>query len=90
MSFPELRRGRVGLFIATLLARLHRPGLMPAFQRYDSMVSAYAATMGQLYYYRALEAQGVLRWIKDAAGLDAARRGLGGREQRAANRWGSS
>src|SRR5258707_1548550 len=40
VSFPDLRRGRVGLFIATLLARLHRPGLMPAFQRYDSMVNA--------------------------------------------------
>ncbi len=71
VSFPELRRGRVGLFIATLLARLHRPGLMPAFQRYDSMLHAYAAGMGQIAYYRALEEQGVLRWIKDAATLEA-------------------
>src|ERR1043166_3140727 len=71
VTFPELRRGRVGLFIATLLARLHRPGLMPAFQCYDSMVSAYGATGGQLAYYRALEQQGVLRWIKDARTLDA-------------------
>jgi membrane dipeptidase len=69
VSFPNLRRGRVGLFIATLLARLHRPGLMPAFQRYDSMVSAYGATMGQLAYYRALEERGVLRFIKDAKSL---------------------
>ncbi len=71
VSFDDLRRGRVGLFIATLLARLHRPGMMPAFQRYDNMNVAYAATMGQLYYYKALEEQGVLRWIKDAAALDA-------------------
>lgn len=71
VSFPDLRRGRVGLFIATLLARLHRPGMMPAFSRYDSMNMAYAATMGQLCYYKALEEQGVLRWIKDAATLDA-------------------
>ncbi len=87
VSFPELRRGRVGLFIATLLARLHRPGLMPAFQRYDSMVGAYAGAMGQLAYYRALEERGVLRWIKDARSLmahvrawtegDAARQPLG-------------
>jgi membrane dipeptidase len=69
VSFPELRRGRVGLFIATLLARLHRPGLMPAFQRYDSMVAAYAAAMGQLAYYRALEERGFLRWIRDAKTL---------------------
>ena len=71
VSFPELRRGRVGLFIATLLARLHRPGLMPAFQRYDSMLAAYGATRGQLAYYQALEQRGVLRWIKDAASLEA-------------------
>src|SRR4051812_25222849 len=71
VAFPELRRGRVGLFIATLLARLHRPGLMPAFQRYDTTDAAYAAAMGQLYYYRALEEQGQLRWIKDATTLEA-------------------
>jgi membrane dipeptidase len=71
VSFPELRRGRVGLFIATLLSRLHRPGLMPAFQRYDSMLAAYGATRGQLAYYQALEERGVLRWIKDAATLEA-------------------
>jgi membrane dipeptidase len=71
VSFPDLRRGRVGLFIATLLARLHRPGMVPAFSRYDTMDAAYAATMGQLYYYRALVEQGHLRWITDAAGLDA-------------------
>ena len=44
VSFPDLRRGKVGLFIATLLARLHRPGMMPAFTRYDNMDAAYAAT----------------------------------------------
>lgn len=71
VSFPDLRRGRVGLFIATLLARLHRPGMMPAFSRYDTMDAAYAATMGQLHYYQALVDQGYLRWIKDAAALDA-------------------
>ena len=67
VSFPELRRGGVGLFIATLLARLLRPNLMPAIQRYELMEAAYAAAHGQMAYYRALEQQGVLRWIKDAA-----------------------
>lgn len=71
VSFPDLKRGKVGLFIATLLARLHRPGMMPAFQRYDNMDAAYGATMGQLAYYQALTEQGYLRWIKDAAGLKA-------------------
>ena len=69
VSFPELRRGRVGIFIATLLARLLRDTL-PPIQRYASMTAAYAAAHGQLAYYRALTDQGVLRWITDRRGLD--------------------
>jgi membrane dipeptidase len=71
VSFPELRRGQVGLFIATLLARLLRPNLMPAIQRYTSMEAAYAAAQGQLAYYRALEQKGILRWIKDRTTLNS-------------------
>jgi membrane dipeptidase len=71
VSFPELRRGKVGTFIATLLARLLRANLMPAIQRYSSMPAAYAAAHGQLAYYRSLEQEGVLRWIKDWPTLDA-------------------
>jgi membrane dipeptidase len=69
VSFPELRRGHVGVFIATLLARLMRPGAMPAIQRYENMDAAYACAWGQLMYYKALEKEGYLRWIKDAATL---------------------
>jgi membrane dipeptidase len=70
VSFPELRRGKVVTFIATLLPRLLRVGQIPAIQRFSSMDAAYAAAHGQLAYYRALEQQGLLRWIKDAAALD--------------------
>jgi membrane dipeptidase len=71
VSFPELRRGKVAIFIATLLARLLRPNLVPAIQRYNSMEAACAAAYGQLAYYRALEKDGVLRWIKDWPTLEA-------------------
>jgi membrane dipeptidase len=70
VTFPELRRGKVVIFIATLLPRLLRVGQIPMIQRYASMEAAYAASYGQLAYYRALEQQGFLRWIKDAPGLD--------------------
>jgi membrane dipeptidase len=69
VSFVELRRGQIGIFIATLLPRLLRLNLMPAIQRYESMEAAYAASCGQMAYYRALVEQGYLRWIKDGATL---------------------
>jgi len=71
VAFPELRRGKIAVFIATLLARLLRPGAMPAVQRYSSMPAAYAAAYGQLAYYRALERDGVLHWIKDWPTLES-------------------
>ncbi|MFL5244540.1 MAG: dipeptidase [Gemmataceae bacterium] len=70
VSFPELRQGGVTIFIATLLARLLRPNHVPAIERYQSMDAAYAAAQGQMAYYRALEQQGLLRWIKDKEGLE--------------------
>jgi len=71
VTFPELRRAKVVTFICTLLPRLYRPNAMPAIQRYAAMEAAYAAGMGQLAYYKALEAQGKLRWIKDWPTLEA-------------------
>lgn len=70
VSFPEMRRGGVGICIATLLARLLRD-TMPPIQRYQSMTSAYAAAQGQMAYYRALVERGYLRPITDRAGLEA-------------------
>src|SRR5207245_9196514 len=71
VSFPELRRGRMVIFIATLLARQQRSGPNPAVQRYSSMEAAYGAAWGQLAYYRAMEQEGWLTWIKNAETLDA-------------------
>jgi membrane dipeptidase len=65
VSFPELRRGKIAVCIATLLAR-HLP-----FHRFTSMPAAYAAAQGQIAYYRALKQQGVIRLIKDWATLNA-------------------
>jgi membrane dipeptidase len=71
VAFPELRRGKVAVLIATLLARLVRPTQNPSFQRYSSMQAAYGAAHAQLAYYRALDQQGILRWIRDWPSLDA-------------------
>lgn len=65
VSFPELRKGRVAVFIATLLPRLYRPGVNPPLQRYQNMSAAHGAAHGQLAYYRALQERGILRFIRD-------------------------
>lgn len=71
VSFVELRRGNIGLFIATLLPRhLHSTGLA-AVNRYESMTAAYAATRGQLAYYQALVARKILQPITDWTSLQS-------------------
>ncbi|HMF10753.1 MAG TPA: membrane dipeptidase [Gemmataceae bacterium] len=69
VSYPELRRGGVGVFIATLLTRVLRQDLTPSFQRFNAMEAAYGAAQGQLAYYRALEQRGTLRWLRDTQSL---------------------
>src|SRR5262245_47345141 len=71
VAFPELRRGKIIVFIATLLPRLLRIGAIPSAQRYSSMAAAYGAAHGQLGYYRGLEQDGLLSFIKDWPTLDA-------------------
>lgn len=70
VSFPDLRRGKVAIFIATLLPRLLRIGAMPAIQRFSSMAAAYGAAHGQLSYYEGMCQEGRLRWIKDWPALE--------------------
>ncbi|MEO6003719.1 MAG: membrane dipeptidase [Opitutus sp.] len=68
VCFPEMRRGRVGLCVATQIART-----VSYFSRlpgYGSQEQAWAATQGQLAWYREMEACGELVQIRDLAGLD--------------------
>ncbi len=69
VSWAELRRGRIGTIIATLLPRLNRRDKPNSF--YQSREAAYAASCGQLAYYRMLVRQGYLREIQDVATLNA-------------------
>ena len=68
VSWDELRRGRVGLMIVTLLPRFHRKDKPLTFPQ--SRETAYAMARGQLSYYHAMIARGVLREVKDKEGLD--------------------
>jgi len=68
VSFAEMRRGRVGLCVATQIARyVHVDNPLPGWH---SPEQAWAMTQGQLAWYREMEARGELIQVRDAADLD--------------------
>jgi membrane dipeptidase len=68
VSFPEMRRGGVGLCVATQIARYAtREHPLPGWHSPDQ---AWAMTQGQLAWYRAMEERGELTQIRDRAALD--------------------
>src|SRR5688500_10218534 len=69
VCFPEMREGEVFTCLATLIARVARPG--NPLPGYACPEIAYAAAQGQRAYYRILEEQGCLRIINDGPGLEA-------------------
>jgi membrane dipeptidase len=68
VAYPEMRRGRIFLSVATLIARsTGRP--VPHFD-FLSATQSYGMAHGQLAYYRALEELGHVRIITDLAALE--------------------
>jgi membrane dipeptidase len=68
VALPELRKGRIGLVVATQIARYvapenHLPG-------WHSLWQAWAQTQGQLAWYKAMEEAGEMVMIRDAASLE--------------------
>lgn len=68
VSLPDLREGNIGLVIATQIARYVGPE--STLKGWHSPEQAWAQTQGQLAWYRAMEAAGEMRQIKDHQGLD--------------------
>ncbi|MBX7167223.1 MAG: membrane dipeptidase [Pirellulales bacterium] len=68
VALPDMRRGGVGLCVATLIARYVKPtnGLPGC----NSPEIAWATTQGQLAWYRAMEEAGQMAAIVDRASLD--------------------
>jgi membrane dipeptidase len=69
VSFPEMRRGGIGLCVATQIARYVAPGNPLA--GWHSPEQAWAMTQGQLAWYRAMEEKGELTQIVDLKGLES-------------------
>ena len=68
VALPEMRKGRVALCFATLLAR--STGRTIQNLDYSSPYQAYAAAQGQLAYYRTLDEAGEIRLISNRQELD--------------------
>jgi membrane dipeptidase len=67
VSFPSMREGRIGICVATQIARVAHPGQnLPGW---SSPEQAWAHTTGQLAWYRAMEEAGELVHILSAADL---------------------
>jgi membrane dipeptidase len=68
VALPELRKGRIGLVVATQIARYveignHLPG-------WHSPEQAWAQTQGQLAWYKAMEEAGEMKQIATRTALD--------------------
>uniref|UniRef100_UPI004047CE01 dipeptidase n=1 Tax=Algoriphagus sp. TaxID=1872435 RepID=UPI004047CE01 len=69
VSLPELRKGNVGLVVATQIARFVAPdNPLPGWH---SPQQAWAHTQGQLAWYSAMEKQGELKQIRNWQELQA-------------------
>lgn len=68
VSFPELRKGNIGLVVATQIAR-YSPGnnILPGW---NSPEQAWAQTQGQLAWYQTMVDQGELFQILDRKGFE--------------------
>src|SRR5215207_1390609 len=69
VSFAEMRRGGVGICVATQIARYVAPD--NPLSGWNSQAQAWAQTQGQLAWYRAMQEAGELTPIVDTASLDA-------------------
>jgi membrane dipeptidase len=69
-AFPEMRKGRLGICVATQLAGC-MTGARP-IANWMSPEQAWAQTQGQLSYYRAMEECGAMKQIFGIAGLEEA------------------
>jgi membrane dipeptidase len=70
VCLPELRRGGIGLVVATQIARTEHNAYSPVFG-WASQAQAWAMTQAQLAWYRAMEEAGELVPVRNRAELDA-------------------
>ena len=68
VSLPELRKGNIGLVVATQIARYVAPG--NPLPGWHSPEQAWAQTQGQVAWYKAMEDAGEMVQVNDSASLE--------------------
>ena len=68
VCLPELRKGKIGIVVATQLARYSPPD--SALSGWNSPQQAWAMTQAQLAWYREMEVQGEMKQILNRKDLD--------------------
>lgn len=69
VTLPEMRKAGVGICVATQLAGCMKPAA--PIGAWNSPPQAWAMTQGQLAWYRAMEAEGQMRQIRDWPQLES-------------------
>ena len=69
VAFPEMRQAGIGICVATQLAGCMKPAAPVG--AWNSPPQAWAMTQGQLAWYRAMEADGHLRQIRNWSDLES-------------------
>jgi len=69
VSLPEMRKGRVGIMLTTIMARVQAPSAA-SHNSVRTQAVAHARGRSHLHYYEALERAGEIFWIRNTADLD--------------------
>ena len=67
VSLPEMRKGNIGICVATLIARYVKP--TSSLPGWNSQEQAWAQTQGQLAWYKTMEDRGEMKQITNGEGL---------------------
>jgi membrane dipeptidase len=67
VSLPEMRKGNIGICVATMIARFVKPG--NPLRGWNSQEQAWAQTQGQLSWYNAMQDRGEILQINNATSL---------------------
>ena len=70
VALPEMRAGRVGIVLSTIMSRVQVPNSALS-DGMRTQLAAYAMGQSHLHYYRALELDGELRSLRTREELDA-------------------